>query len=451
MGIFTFYTVRRFFSVVFWFLGIVFFLGFSPSSAQEVQRIEIPSSPNPVGSGARALGMAGAFIAVADDATAASWNPGGLIQLEHPEISFVGDGFHRSEDIGFGIDSDAGGPQTISTVNLNYLSAAYPFTLYNRNMVVSLNYQYLYDFKRQWNFPLQTGASGTTMYQDIDYRLDGGLAAVGLAWSGQITPTFSVGITLNIWDNHLGANEWDQHVIQRGKSLDPDTPFEFDLRSDDHYTFQGFNANLGLLWNINSKLTLGAVIKLPFEADIDHEHSTRIISRNPVNPWIGTVDTNAYSAGETLDMPMSYGVGLAYRFSDALTCSFDIYRTEWSDFILTDSSGNETSPITGQSPEQSDIDATHQLRFGAEYLIIKEKFIIPIRSGVYYDPAPAKGNPDDIYGITFGSGLVFKRFSLDMAYQYRFGSGVGASILQDWDFSHDLEEHTLYSSIIVYF
>ena len=65
--------------------------------AQQIERVEIPSSLNPVGSGARALGMGGAFIAVADDATSASWNPGGLIQLETPETSVVGFFFHRSE------------------------------------------------------------------------------------------------------------------------------------------------------------------------------------------------------------------------------------------------------------------------------------------------------------------------------------------------------------------
>ena len=43
----------------------------TPSFAQPLQRIEIPSSPNPFGFGARALGMGGAFIAIADDATAA--------------------------------------------------------------------------------------------------------------------------------------------------------------------------------------------------------------------------------------------------------------------------------------------------------------------------------------------------------------------------------------------
>ncbi|MCJ7810524.1 MAG: hypothetical protein MUP26_09715, partial [Desulfobulbaceae bacterium] len=62
------------------FLAILIFI--SPVwGAAPLVRMEIPSSPNPVGSGARALGMGGAFIAIADDATAASWNPAGLIQL----------------------------------------------------------------------------------------------------------------------------------------------------------------------------------------------------------------------------------------------------------------------------------------------------------------------------------------------------------------------------------
>ena len=47
------------------------------------------AAPLPSGSGARALGAAGAFTAIADDATAASWNPAGLIQLERPEVSAV--------------------------------------------------------------------------------------------------------------------------------------------------------------------------------------------------------------------------------------------------------------------------------------------------------------------------------------------------------------------------
>ena len=39
-----------------------------------------------IGVGARAMGMSGAFTAVADDASAAYWNPAGLAQLESLEI-----------------------------------------------------------------------------------------------------------------------------------------------------------------------------------------------------------------------------------------------------------------------------------------------------------------------------------------------------------------------------
>ena len=69
---------------------IVFLFIFAfPCSLFPQTFIEIGASPNPVGSGARAMGLGNAFIAIADDATAASWNPGGLSQLQQPEFSFA--------------------------------------------------------------------------------------------------------------------------------------------------------------------------------------------------------------------------------------------------------------------------------------------------------------------------------------------------------------------------
>jgi hypothetical protein len=42
-----------------------------------------------IGVGSRAVGMGGAFVATANDASAMYWNPGGLARLEKPEIIFV--------------------------------------------------------------------------------------------------------------------------------------------------------------------------------------------------------------------------------------------------------------------------------------------------------------------------------------------------------------------------
>jgi len=143
---------------------------------------------------------------------------------------------------------------------------------------------------------------------------------------------------------------------------------------------------------------------------------------------------------------------LAYRFSDNLTASLDLYRTEWDDFELKDSEGNKTSPISGLPSSESDVDPTYQVRMGAEYVFTQlEKYAIPLRGGLFYDPAPAEGSPDDYYGFSLGSGITSERFSFDIAYQYRFGNNVGDSILQNLDFSQDVKEHTVYSSIIFYF
>ncbi len=51
-----------------------------------------------LGAGARPLGMGGSFVAIADDATAAYWNPAGLGGLDRTEITFMHAGI-------FGLDS----------------------------------------------------------------------------------------------------------------------------------------------------------------------------------------------------------------------------------------------------------------------------------------------------------------------------------------------------------
>jgi long-chain fatty acid transport protein len=433
------------------FLMVLLIGPFCSAFAQPVERIEFPSSPNPVGSGARALGMGGAFIAVADDATAASWNPGGLIQLETPEVSLVGATFYRSEDNTFGTNPEACGRENVSGMDINYFSLAYPFKLFNHNMIVSLNYQHLYDFTREWDFPLSQSIPVLSLSRVIDYQQTGGLYALGLAYGVQISPTLSFGFTLNFWEDWLGDNEWKQKTKERGSGIFVGFPFKYRASSYDRFSFKGFNANLGLLWNATPRLTVGAVFKTPFTADLKHKHRANSLISFPSGILPDVAASDIFCVDEKLDMPMSYGIGFAYRFSDEFTMSADVYRTEWQDFVLKNSTGEKKSPISGLPISESDIEPTHQVRIGAEYLLIKPKYTIPLRAGVFYDPAPAEGDPDDFLGFSLGSGIAYGRYIFDIAYQYRFGHDVGKSILQALDFSQDVKEVTVYASLIVHF
>jgi len=459
----------NFFKYTFLSLGILLSFSSALVSAGSIVpgRIEVASTFNPVGSGARSLGMGGAFISIADDATAASWNPGALIQLRSPEVSITAGGFKRSENNSFNTNPEANGNEQVTNSNLNYLSASYPCgsDKCGKNMIFSINYQNLYNFDKHWNFPIDENvvdASSTLIrHADYDYQQSGDLYALGLAFAIQATETLSLGFTLNYWGDSLKDSEWQQNYkIQDHSSFSVGTANltkYINRNTIEKYQFDGVNANLGLFWNFyqheEKKLTLGLVLKTPFTADV--KHTTIINESTSTNGGANTTENQAYSVDEKIDMPMSFGVGLAYQVADELTIAGDIYRTSWDKFIRTDSNGNKLSVISDVPEADSKVDATYQVRLGVEYRIISQEFgnnyIIPIRGGIFYDPAPAEDTTDKYYGFSLGTGIAYKKYVFDIAYQYRFANDVTKYVFPKQGFSQDVKEHTLYSSMAIRF
>lgn len=425
------------------------------------QQVQISSSPNPVGSGARALGMGGAFIAIADDATAASWNPGGLIQLEKPEVSMVGSYFTRSEDFSSDSKADPLGQSNADSLGLNYLSGVYPFTMFNRNMVVSLNFQRLYDFNRDLDFTYSyQGQYDPVMNygltQNVRYDQSGGLSAISPAYCVEVTPQLSFGVTLNFWTDAFFENGWKESYKSRGSghlTID-DTSYNYTTGTDIHEEYSslwGFNANVGFLWDITQFITIGGVFKSPFTASMHHKYESSFFQHytDPAGP--ASSDTHSYSEHVEIDFPMSYGLGIAFRFSDAFTCSLDIYRTEWGDFAYKDGNGVETSPIDGRPISDSDVGPTHQVRMGGEYLLIFEKTIVPLRCGLFYDPEPGENGSRDFYGFSIGSGVSLGSLVFDAAYQFRFGNNIRGEILTYPGTTADIQQHKILVSAIYHF
>ncbi len=417
----------------------------------------ISATPLPVGSGARALGQGGAFIAVADDATAASWNPGALIQLERPEVSLVGSYLSTKQDFGSGSSWVSFGDEEVSRGDLNYASVAYPFRVFGKNLVAALNYQQIYDFHSDIKFT-QSGEIDygyTTFSQNSDtvFNSQGGVGALTPAISGLIMPKLSVGVAVNFYtDEFFGNYAWKETTKTTGSGNYGITSFTQTLNSERTYkNFQAVNAAVGILWDVwekeDKRLTFGAVYKTPYTAGMDRITDTKSELRMlgivyPANMRIREHFETVY--------PMSFGAGLGFRCNDALSFSSDVTWTDWSEWKQTDENGVKVTPL-GSEPTNTNANDTYSIRCGSEYLIFGKKVIVPVRGGIFYDPRPSLRDPTDVYGFSAGSGITFKRFSIDGAYQFRWANNVEGEDIGLPGTNYDIKEHMFLTSIIVYF
>ncbi|MEL6547393.1 MAG: outer membrane protein transport protein, partial [Myxococcota bacterium] len=387
--------------------------------------VEFGSSPNPVGSGARALGIGSAFIATADDATAASWNPGALIVLENPEASIVYSFKNRREAFaGIGV-SEADEIQQVSYGALNYLSAAYPFKIGSRYFVASLNFQSLIDFDKDQQKTYFTsvaaspGVPSLRAETDVRFRQRGSLQAISPAIAFQLAPNLSVGVTLNISTSKLGfGNGWQQLESYQRRAQLGSNPLEDSFELRERNNFDGFGANLGVLWDITPRWTLGAVVKTPVAGTLSRE--IRRFERNGES----LIDV-PLELEDSYRLPPSYGVGVAYRFSDELTVSGDLYQTLWGLFRQekTDPLSGESvaiNPINARPYDSADVDRITQVHLGAEYLFIFPRTVVPIRGGLFYDPEPGDGVTSHFFGVALGTGIsIWNDWVIDVAYQAR--------------------------------
>ncbi len=412
--------------------------------------LNFATSPSPVGAGARAQGQAIAFIGVADDATAASHNPGGLLQLLTPEASIVGSYFIRFEEQDITRPDTVVENQTLDSFTLNYFSVAYPFELFQRNVVVSFNYQRLFDL----HGATDVASDFTTIngIQRVRSRQDGGLFTFSPAVAVEITPTLAIGAAFNIWPD-LFDNGWDQEVSVEGegsvRSGNRIVPFVSAGRIEEEFAFQGFNVTAGFLWEISAILSLGGVLRTPFTAKVTRTHSSSL-TVTFLDGSAPVTATRSFREELDMDMPWAYGLGIALRLTDRLRLALDVSRVHWSDFRLEASTQegvllveNGAPAGKGQAVLNGGADDTTAVRLGAQYLWPGPR--VALRAGGFYDPEPGAGGTDDFWGFSLGSGITLNKLVFDLAYTFRTGT-VESDATDTF-----VDQHTLLVSMIYHF
>ena len=277
---------------------------------------------NITGAGARAAGMGGAFIGVADDATAITWNPSGLTQLYRPEVSlvarFIAENYKYESSYYDG---------TIDNQNhfiVNFASAAYP--LWNGRLVAAVAFQKQLDWYSGWE-------------SDEDETANGGANTIIPGIAVRVLPILSLGFSTNIWMGDSIKETYDTYYSDNVKRT---------------ITFSGFNMAFGLMTDFNNlqnpiPLKIGMMMRTPFdlgvEVDADYDHVSDLKYKN------------------TVDMPVMMGFGTSLRLGDNLTLSTDYeIRAYGKSKINYELGGDSNLSDSGKN--------LNQLRLGAEYLVV---------------------------------------------------------------------------------
>jgi long-chain fatty acid transport protein len=359
------------------------------------------------GTGAKSDAMGGAFIGLANDFSAAYWNPAGLAQIAKASFSLYAADIMPSGTYAlapYGIDA--------KSVPANYLIPGLGFfTPLGKKFVVGV---YLYapsGAGSEWDG--EDLAALTSGYPFI-WKSKLGIFTISPSVAYKISDKIMIGATVDI---NYGMLKMDQ-------------PFALGQYSED---LKGWAASgtLGLLVKPSEKFSFGVSYKLPFTAKLTGDVTIPAMAETPYP----TVDTGTREA----TWPMWLGGGIAFKPTNKLTITADVQYTNWKKM--------QTIPVTfanagwnGLFGPDGPYDQAYELlwkdtfqyRFGAEYWL-SESFAL--RAGYYLDenPGPLETQnillPEFKYNwITAGFGYQSKKIVVDAALQYGMGGDIAVPL-----------------------
>ncbi len=371
--------------------------------------------------GARALGLGGAFVAVADDATAAEANPAGQTILTRPEVSVHVR--NASYDARFfdpnQLDSQlfgAVGPGPItgykdSNTKVSFASFVYPIDRF----VISGYYQNSGALNATTAIP-SYNAEFDDLYlasTAIDVEQD----SFGMGAAFRLSDMFSIGTSLKY--SKLEYRSQSTSSVFGFRDLDVNFPGagpftdEISLRSDSNTSDHDITWNLGLLINPNGKFSGGLVYKQG-----GSYKAMNTLSVVNLASCAGDVDcfrnfTGSVQRSQTIELPDILSAGIALRPSDTWLLSLQVDQIDYGSLPDGSPSGFLFGTFQGLGTPIDSLGKKYSVHLGAEKTILFEQPILgmqllSIRAGGFSDPdhdSYAAIDTGDTH-FTFGLGTV---------------------------------------------
>jgi len=381
--------------------GVAVVVGLLTASVGGAQELPEPNDPiGPAstpglaslpGVGARALGMGGAFTAIADDATAATWNPAGLAQLTKPEASLVAESAdsetsNKAFSYGYSLDEKFREPNCVcgfgqsedyretsarqrtssDSTEATFLSATYPFVVGRRNLVVQVSARRLLapssvesSSTISWSDTLtyyQFYSVGDGTFDEIPYfdatfvgedryaisqDLDRGIETYSLSVASSLTDKISLGLTVNYNRSTLRQVSTQRLDATYPAGYDEEfNPINGSLQSVEkarsEWSVDTYSFDVGALWRPIPQLRVGAVLHIGTSSDFDRPSSTSTSQEriDPINGASSFAFTDSERRVGTVDWPSGYALGLAFAPLEWWTIAADYSETDWSDSAI---------------------------------------------------------------------------------------------------------------------
>lgn len=418
-----------------------------PAFAQNT--VQLPLQFDFLPPGARSVGMGSAFIAGADDATAAFTNPAGLARLGRREISaelrfkrletpFLFGGRITGAVTNIGLDTiptpvyredidDQFGPAFISFL---WPIGAKASVIGYRHEVATIENTYFSQgvFERAVELGVVDDRTRTTPV--------GGTRAVRIRNYGgsvgyKVSERLSVGGGLSLYQFDLEA-DFARFGVEGNFAGVPNlnlTTATATQRADDWTA----GVNAGVLFDVAPRVKVGATYR---------RGPAFTFTQEDLAPSIGL---DLLRVGK-FKVPDVFGLGVEWRATDALRLVMDYDRVQYSqlkeDFIFFQS-------LISQRPERLLLDDGNEFHVGAEYLFPNAPIPLALRGGfwhdpdhtVRYDPSPALDDIDRLFIATLPGG--------SSQAHYTFGAGLAPTRWLEINGAADLAAQTKYVTFSV--
>jgi long-subunit fatty acid transport protein len=392
--------------------------------------------------GARSLAMGGAFVGLADDATAAWTNPAGLLNLSRPEVSLEGRQASYTNQFTSGGTVDDAGTTNLESDLTGISFASFVRPAKSQKWSFAIFFHQLADFEAEQSSEAIAAAPsnpffflrGSTGFLTVE------IPGVGVAGAVKLGERVSLGANLVAY-----SYDYDSEVA----NVLPDPTRKPDVLST-HGDDSSWGGGVGISWS-GEKVRLGAVYRRGPEFDADFQFRCGTGAVGGGNPCTGHDNeiVPALSGSSAFRVPDSAALGAAFTPNSRLSL---VLGVNW---VFYSQMSDETKDVTGLGdPDAFSIDDSTQVHGGLEYAIpLAGERSLFLRAGGWNDPdhrmhyrvgSVTTGDLDRRFNIRFNT-IDEDDFHVTGGLGMTFGTRLQIDVAADFsDFSDVVSLSTVY-------